>query len=480
MLFNSTTFLLFLAVVVAVYLALRHRAQNLWLLGASYFFYAAWDWRFCLLILLSTVVDWICARRIATRAEPRARKRWLWVSLGVNLSVLGFFKYWNFFADSLRALFAALGLEASWHVTGLILPVGISFYTFQSLSYTIDVYRGRLQPAASLAEYALFVSFFPQLVAGPIERAAHLLPQIRAPRTVTAESFASGCWLVFLGLYKKIFVADQLARYVDPVFAADAGRSGADVLLGCVLFGLQIYADFAGYTDVARGAARMLGFDLMVNFRAPYLSRNLQEFWSRWHISLTSWIRDYLFYPLALNRRWNQLLGPGGLAIVTMTIMGLWHGAAWTFVLWGLYHGVLLAAYGKLKPHLYTHTHRLEERVPWLWTPARVVFTFLLGALGTILFRSADIEVAGALVGDLLGELTLSRHTLPSVRAAVWIDWLVLVLDVIEYRTGDHEPVLRWPWWARRLLQAWMLACIAGALLAHRTTLGVQFQYFQF
>jgi len=340
MLFNSLNFLVFFIIVYALYLVLPPRKQNVMLLIASYFFYGCWDWRFLTLIWFSTAVDYWVGNCIA-RAETTAQKRrFLLISLISDLSILGFFKYFNFFADSAYALLSALGLPiAPWHLR-IILPVGISFYTFQALSYTIDIYRGQLAPARSLFNFALYVAFFPQLVAGPIERATHLLPQMEKPRVVTWAGIRAGTWLILWGLFKKVVIADNLADIVDPVFNGAVPLTGVSVLLALYAFAFQIYCDFSGYSDMARGLARYMGVEIMVNFNNPYFALNPSEFWRRWHISLSTWLRDYLYIPLGGNRK-----GPVRTYInlgLTMLLGGLWHGAAWNFVVWGAYQGALL------------------------------------------------------------------------------------------------------------------------------------------
>ena len=297
MLFNSFDFLLFFIPVLLLQWLLPHKPRNLFLLTASYFFYACWDWRFLSLILLSTVVDFYCGQAIADSSDNRRRKLLVSISVVVNLTILGFFKYFNFFIDSAHEALASLGFSpATWHLD-IILPVGISFYTFQTLSYSIDVYRGEVKPARKIADFALFVAFFPQLVAGPIERAKNLLPQMLKKPVFSLDQFYEGCWLVFWGLFKKVVIADNLAVIVDRAFN-DPSLTNGELLIALYAFAFQIYCDFSGYTDIARGIAKMMGYELMLNFRLPYFAKNSSEFWHRWHISLSTWLRDYLYIPL--------------------------------------------------------------------------------------------------------------------------------------------------------------------------------------
>ncbi|MEW6301892.1 MAG: MBOAT family O-acyltransferase [Verrucomicrobiota bacterium] len=344
MLFNSYIFWLFFGVVLLLYRRLPHRGQNVMLLVASYIFYGAWDWRFLSLILISTLVDYVAAIQIGKRKDARARKVLLGISCCANLGILGFFKYFNFFAQELTHLLSAIGLEFMAPTLDIVLPVGISFYTFQTMSYTIDVYRGRTQPLRDPLDFALYVAFFPQLVAGPIERSTDLVPQIVNPRTVRASDFSEGLWLILWGLFKKVVIADNMAIIVNGLFAENPrALSGPECWIAVYAFALQIYGDFSGYSAIARGVARWMGFHLSPNFLFPYFSATPSEFWTRWHISLSSWLRDYLYIPLGGNR--------GGMLItcrnllLTMVLGGLWHGAAWGFVVWGLVHGLLLVGY---------------------------------------------------------------------------------------------------------------------------------------
>jgi D-alanyl-lipoteichoic acid acyltransferase DltB (MBOAT superfamily) len=295
MLFNSFEFLVFFPLVLALYYVLGRRGQNLLLLLASYLFYGWWDWRFCSLLALSTLIDFFCG--LAMDRWPDRKRVWLAVSVVAGLGILGFFKYFNFFVDTAALALSTLGVEPHLPVLRIVLPVGISFYTFQTMSYTLDVYRGHLAPTRNLLDFGLYVAFFPQLVAGPIERATHLLKQFAAPRVVTRSMIESGCFLILLGYFRKVVIADGVSPMVETIFASSATAPWHQLVTGAVLFSIQIYGDFAGYSDIARGLSRLLGIQLMVNFKQPYLSRNITEFWRRWHISLSTWLRDYLYIP---------------------------------------------------------------------------------------------------------------------------------------------------------------------------------------
>ncbi|MBL4884229.1 MAG: MBOAT family protein [Planctomycetaceae bacterium] len=344
MLFNSFAFWIFFALVMLLYHRMKHRAQNVLLLVASYFFYGCWDWRFLGLIVLSTLVDYAVANGIHASDSQKRRRTLLTISMVTNLGILGFFKYYGFFANELDTLFTSVGIPAllpSFHV---ILPVGISFYTFQTMSYTIDVYRKNCQPAGNLLDFAVYVSFFPQLVAGPIERASHFLPQVTSHRIWKSEYFQQGLFLIVIGLFKKVVVADNMAVIVNSIFETPLQElTGPEVLVGVYAFAFQIYGDFSGYSSIARGVAKWLGFDLMVNFRMPYFAVDPSDFWRRWHISLSQWLRDYLYVPLGGNRG-GTLMTYRNL-MLTMLLGGLWHGANWTFIVWGAFHGLILCLY---------------------------------------------------------------------------------------------------------------------------------------
>jgi alginate O-acetyltransferase complex protein AlgI len=339
MLFTQMEFFLFFGVVLACMAVFRnHRVRKRLLLIASYYFYAYWDWRFASLLIVSTVVDYSIARGLAHTTPPHRRKMLLVISLVCNLGLLGFFKYFNFFIESLQVLFGSLGFHAG--TLRIILPIGISFYTFQTLSYTIDVYRGRLEPCRNLFDFALFVAFFPQLISGPIVRASVFLPQLQTNVRLNGYDAFLGFRQFTIGLFKKVFIADHIALFVDYVFDNAGAFSAVSTWLAVLAYGLQIYCDFSGYSDMAIGTARVLGYHLPTNFRAPYLAASVTEFWHRWHISLSTWLRDYLYISLGGNRKGRARTYVN--LMLTMVLGGLWHGAAWTFVTWGTLHGVAL------------------------------------------------------------------------------------------------------------------------------------------
>ena len=349
MVFDSVSFLFFLPLAVVAHWLTRGHLRAALMLLASYVFYGSWDWRFLSLIVVSTLVDFVAAIRIEqARESGKATKPFVLASLVTNLGILGVFKYTGFFVQSLADLLGALGVDADLPTLNIVLPVGISFYTFQTLAYTIDVYRGKLAAERRLLYFALFVAWFPQLVAGPIERASRLLPQLSAKRRFDAQLFSDGLLLILWGLFKKMVVADNAALIVNSGFdfAAGGPLTAAEAYLATAAFALQIYGDFSGYSDMARGTSKLFGVELLINFWHPYLATGPSDFWRRWHISLSQWLRDYLYIPLGGSRT-------GGVSrnlMLTMLLGGLWHGAAWNFVLWGAYHGTLLVAERKLNP----------------------------------------------------------------------------------------------------------------------------------
>ena len=402
MVFNSLHFVWFFIVVYGLYRVLPHRAQNWLLLVASYYFYASWDWRFLALLLASTLVDYSCALALERAANPARRRLLLCVSLGFNLAMLGFFKYFNFFADNLHAVFIGLGWQVDFVTLRVLLPVGISFYTFVTMSYVIDVYRRDTPATRNLLDFAVFVAFFPHLVAGPILRAATLLSQIEQPRRISRDQLRDGAWLIAWGYFQKVFVADNLAPLANAIFEPGTSPTGINVLLGVYAFAFQIYGDFAGYSNIARGTSKLMGVELIENFRFPYLVRTPQEFWRHWHISLSTWLRDYLYIPLGGSRgtEWQTRRN----LFATMVLGGLWHGAAWTFVIWGVYQGVLLIAYRAAS------ATRLYQRLfvappPWARIATWAVM-FHLTCYGWLIFRARSAGQIAALTTSLFGRFT--------------------------------------------------------------------------
>jgi D-alanyl-lipoteichoic acid acyltransferase DltB (MBOAT superfamily) len=413
------------------------------LLVASYVFYGAWDWRFLSLLFISSLLDYFFGLRIAQTPRPRKKRRYLFLSIFISLSVLGFFKYFNFFAQSLRVFLSHFHITLSVASLNIVLPVGISFYTFQTMSYIIDIYYGRLKPARNFLDFALYVSFFPQLVAGPIERSRHLLPQITSPRVVTLDGFYQGCFLIFWGLFQKVFIADNMVSFVDPVFNGEVTATFTNVLGALYAFAFQIYCDFAGYSNMARGIGRCLGFDIMMNFNVPYLSLNPREFWRRWHISLSTWLRDYLYIPLGGNKKgaWTTLRN----LMVTMLLGGLWHGAAWTFFLWGGYHGALLVIQRVWESVRPPSTLGNKQGKHWFGMTVKTVVFFHLVCYGWLMFRAVSVGQIGEFTNILLfGWREISWPDLFSVMANLsFYLWILILVDMTRYFKGDVVAVYR-------------------------------------
>lgn len=400
MIFNSLTFLAFIAIFLPLYFTLKGNAR-LWLsLVASYVFYGWWDWRFLSLIAISTLVDYWLGRSIGAEHEDKKRYKLLIVSMVLNLGFLGFFKYFNFFTESFVSLLQNFGMNPSVHTLKIILPVGISFYTFQSMSYTIDVYRKQIQAEPNLLKFATFVAFWPQLVAGPIVRAADFLPQFQKDHEFNWDRIVSGTGRVLWGFFKKCVVADSLAPFVDQVFAEPNAFTSVNLLIGVVFYSFQIYCDFSGYSDIAIGFARILGFDFMENFRTPYFSQNFSEFWSRWHISLSSWLRDYLYIPLGGNR--NGKLATYKNNMLTMLLGGLWHGANWTFVFWGFLHGIYLIGQRALGKPFGAVMNGLHFPKP-LKIGVNIALTYFFTCLAWVYFRSPNFSTATDVITGIAG-----------------------------------------------------------------------------
>lgn len=445
------------------------------LLIASYVFYGAWDWRFLALIWISTFIDYACAQRMHSQASPLGRRPFLLISIISNLGILGFFKYCNFFADSFVQLMATLGWNIHPFSLQIILPVGISFYTFQSMSYTIDVYRGEMKAHNNFWDFALFVAFFPQLVAGPIERAKHLLPQVAQPRVVKWEQICEGSYLILWGMFLKVFVADNLAIMVDDAFALNYEPSKEEVLLGTYAFAFQIFGDFAGYSNIARGVSRCLGFDIMNNFHAPYMAANPSEFWRRWHISLSTWLKDYLYIPLGGNRNGkSQTLRN---LMLTMVIGGLWHGAAWTFVLWGSYHGALLVVYRITKEWTHRWTNGMGPLKP-IGSFFQVIFFFHLVCIGWLIFRAQSLEQLSTFLQILVFEpCTLpTEAVLQVVRKLAFFAGPAIIVQLAQYVRNDILVLYRLPWFLRGI---WYYALVM-LIIIFGVTEANDFIYFQF
>ncbi|MCB9090634.1 MAG: MBOAT family protein [Calditrichae bacterium] len=430
MLFNSFEFAIFFPLVVIGYFLLPPRFRWAFLLGASYYFYMCWKAEYLVLIVISTLIDYVAGLRMGKTTVRSRRKKYLLLSLVANLGILFTFKYANFFSESLRVALNQFNIFYDMPMFDLLLPVGISFYTFQSMSYTIDVYRGEQQPERHLGKFALYVAFFPQLVAGPIERSLRLLPQFDRVFKFDYERVVSGLRLMLWGFFKKLVIADRLAIYVNEAYNHPAEYQGLTLLLATYFFAIQIYCDFSGYSDIAIGAARVMGYDLMTNFRQPYFSKSISEFWRRWHISLSTWFRDYLYIPLGGNRvgkqRWYFNL------FAVFVISGLWHGANWTFVVWGALHGgyLIFAIVTADWRQKLAHWSGLAKR-PALHNLLRTLITFHLVLFAWIFFRANSLSEAFMIIGNM-AVLDFSLESLKSLNIALgWGELLVAIGSIL-------------------------------------------------
>ncbi len=467
MLFNSVIYFVFLAIAVLVYWRLGWRAQNVFLLAASYVFYGYWDWRFLSLMLASTLVDFYCATAIGRTKDKARRRTLLTISLALNFGFLGFFKYFNFFIESAAAATSSFGWNIPVTVLAIVLPPGISFYTFQAVAYIVDVYAGELEPADSLIDYALFISFFPHLIAGPIQRPSHLLPQTQRPRPFIGPLFVDGLYLIASGLFRKVVIADNCAMIANAAFDGQFGAGGWPALLGVYAFAWQIYGDFSAYSDFARGSAQLLGFHFMVNFRQPYLSTSLQEFWRRWHISLSTWLRDYLYIPLGGNRKGEFRTYINLLA--TMLLGGLWHGANWTFVVWGAIHG------GGLALERLATGGKPGEGAGLIGRWVRRIFIFHVVCLAWIFFRAQGMKQALDML-SAFGSWQWSPAWTEAYMLLAALALTMMAVDLLIEKTGDEYPFARGVEW-RRAAAALAMLILAFVCAASQSNAFIYFQF---
>lgn len=416
MLFNSLSFALFLPVIFLLYWLVvnkNFRNQNILLLVASYFFYACWDWRFLFLLIFSTLLDYYTGLKMTDTPHQKTKKLWFWLSISINLGFLGVFKYYNFFVNSFADGLAGLGMQVNPWTLKVILPVGISFYTFHGLSYVIDIYKGRIRAERNFIDYSVFVSFFPLLVAGPIERATHLLPQIQRKRTFDYTKAVDGLRQILWGLFKKVVIADQCAKSANLIFGDYAHQSGSTLVAGALFFTVQIYCDFSGYSDIALGTARLFGIELLRNFAYPYFSRDIAEFWRRWHISLSTWFRDYLYIPLGGSRgnKWMKVRN----TFIIFLVSGFWHGANWTFIMWGFLNALYIM------PSIVFDTNRANldivaqgKTLPTLREIGAMGITFTLTVFAWVFFRSETMADAISYIAGICSPSLLSAPVLKS------------------------------------------------------------------
>lgn len=484
MLFNSVEFAVFLVIVYFLYwfpFRKSFRLQNVMLLSGSFLFYGWWDWRFVFLLLLSIVIDYSFGRWIHGTDNKKRRKWYLWLSVANNLAVLGIFKYYNFFADSFREMMEGIGFHVSPYMLSIILPVGVSFYTFHGMSYVFDIYNRKIEPVRNFTDYSLFVSFFPLLVAGPIERATHLLPQIIRSRTFNYAQSVGGLQLILWGLFKKIVVADTLAPLVDHIFAAHETTSSLSLILGVLMFAMQIYCDFSGYSDIARGTAKLFGFELLINFRFPYFSRDIAEFWRRWHISLSSWFKDYLYIPLGGSREGHFKAIRN--TFIIFIVSGFWHGANWTFIFWGLLHALYFL------PLLITRRNRRntghilpDSAFPSFRELLNMCLTFLLVCFAWIFFRAPSISDAFQYIGGIFTQPLLPGTEERALFAQNLHMPLVLIfMLIVEWRSRNADDVI--PYFngmkARYIRRSiyYLLICMILLLGSFEETAFIYFQF---
>lgn len=477
MVFNSIQFALFLPIVFAIYWLLKKnlKLQNLFVVIASYVFYGWWDWRFLILIAFTSFCSWGSGLLISPSRPPHNGRRlftpkfWLTANIVLNLGILGIFKYYDFFVTSFADLF---GIDASHHLLNIVLPVGISFYTFQALSYSIDVYRGKIEPTKDIVAFFAYVAFFPQLVAGPIERATNLLPQFQKHRTFDYAEAVEGCRRILWGLFKKMVIADNCAVYVDSVWNDYTNQSGSTLVLAAVLFAFQIYGDFSGYSDIAIGTAKLFGINLRDNFLTPYFSRNVAEFWKRWHISLNTWFVDYVYIPLGGSRegQWKTIRN----TFVIFLLSGLWHGANWTYVGWGLYHALLfvpLILLGRTKS--YRDTPKLSQ-LP------QMCLTFILVVIGWIIFRASSIDHAYCYIAAICDKSIFSIPWLMTRNFYIPLFVCITIMLIMEWLGRDGGYGLSFLKGKNTWLQYVVYMVIIVLIYFFQSAEDVQFIYFQF
>ena len=463
MIFNSLAFAVFLPVVLALYYVLPFKWQNRMLLGASLFFYAWWDWRFLGLLAFTILIDFYASHAVFRASTRKRKKQWMLLSVISNVTVLVIFKYSNFFVQSFAIFLSKLGFVVHTPILQLVLPIGISFYTFMSMAYVIDVYRGELTPTPHLFDFALFVCYFPHLVAGPILRAPQLLPQLTHERRIKLEQIRDGVALIVIGYVRKVVIADIISPLVAEAFTHMDSLGSGDLILRMYLFAIQLYGDFAGYSDIARGVSKLFGIELNLNFATPYLSQNITEFWRRWHISLSSWLRDYVYIPLGGNRKGKFRTYINN--FLTMLIGGLWHGANWTYVVWGGLNGMYLAIHKAYLDISGKQQKQPLERAKWTFvTPFKVFFTFTLAAFAFIIFRSPNFSSASHYITKMFS----LKGGITRIGSSVFILPFVLLafaLDIAQYTKWGEQFVARTPLWQRAIIFGVLFAfvLIAGS-----------------
>lgn len=488
MLFNSISYAIFLPVVFILYWFATNRSyktQNILLLIASYFFYACWDWRFLFLLIFSTSLDYFTGLKMEQADNLRMKKFWFWLSVIVNLGFLGFFKYYNFFAGSFADALSNVGLKVNPWTLNVILPVGISFYTFHGLSYVIDIYNNRIKAEKSFIDYAVFVSFFPLLVAGPIERATHLLPQIKRERTFNYTQAVDGLRQILWGLFKKVVIADNCAEYANTIFNNTGYFDGSSLVLGVIFFAFQIYGDFSGYSDIALGTAKLFGVELLRNFAFPYFSRDIAEFWRRWHISLTTWFRDYLYIPLGGSKGSNRLKVRN--TFIIFIVSGFWHGANWTFIAWGVLNAIYFL------PLLLTNKNRSHIEIvakgkilPTFKELFSILFTFCLTCFAWIFFRAESISTAFFYIRKMFTGLFKGENYIQTLKflysqVGYSLPALLLIFFTIEWLGREQQyAIAQWGGKWNRPVRWAIYSFLIFLIGMFMSTTETPFIYFQF
>jgi len=478
MLFNSLDFIIFFPIVIAGYFALNPKYRWILLLLASYYFYMCWNYKYIVLILFSTVIDYFSALLMVRTNRLKVRKTLLILSLASNLGLLFFFKYFNFFAESINLVFDQFNVMKDVRYFDLLLPVGISFYTFQTLSYTIDVFRGKKEPETHFGKFALYVSFFPQLVAGPIERSTRLLPQLKKHFLFNYDRVRDGILLIVWGYFKKVVIADRIAEYVNIVYNNPTEHTGYPMIIATFFFSFQIYCDFSGYSDIAIGSAKIMGYDLMTNFRRPYFAQNIREFWRRWHISLSTWFRDYFYISIGGNRvsKFRHKLN----IFLTFVVSGLWHGANWTFVIWGALHGIYQIIEIWKKNLISQYTFLQQIKIPKTFAQlSNILITFILVYISWIFFRANNVNDAFFIIQNLFNTdpqpVNLFFFKADMTISLITIAFL-LIIELWEEVSGLYDKITRFPKFIK-----WMILTV---ILLSIVILGkwdeVDFLYFQF
>ena len=483
MLFNSLNFAIFLPVVFFLYWFVKKgslRYQNILLLFASYYFYSCWDWRFLFLLIFSTFLDYYTGIKIHESSNRKIKLIWLWLSIGINLGFLGVFKYYNFFSNSFSDGLSLLGIKADIGTLNIILPVGISFYTFHGLSYVIDIYKDRIKPERNFVDYSVFVSFFPLLVAGPIERATHLLPQIKKERKFDYAQAVDGLQQILWGLFKKIVIAENCAVFANTIFNNSDAYSGSTLVLGALFFTFQIYCDFSGYSDIALGTARLFGIDLLRNFAFPYFSRDIAEFWRRWHISLSSWFKDYLYIPLGGSKggTWMKIRN----TFIIFLVSGFWHGANWTFIVWGFLNALFIM------PSIVFNTNRnnLEivakgKYLPSLKDLLAIFVTFSLTVFAWIFFRADNVTHAFTYISEIFSTSLFSLPKFVNVDKAYFVMFIVCIFMLVEWLGREEQFALRITTKVKQFpLRILIYYAVIFAILFFGNFSENQFIYFQF